>query len=253
MLTDSQECFWGVELSKEHPTYTWNFNEEDDDDDYMVHTLFLKTAVLGASAVKGERNLIQIETKNFDKKDVKQALLSLTLGSSDMCSLDVSFGMDTPVTFRLVEGAGPIALGGQQLVEFPPDDDEMDSQDESTMESTMDEELTEDDSPKKSRKRKAAAGADKKKGKKGKLEGETSSADDSVEDEEEEEEDEEEEEEDEEEEEEEEMEQEDSKKKPKTALGKKRQFTPATGGTELTVTIKGKKRRVIKVKRRSKN
>ena len=79
----------GVELSKDKPTFTWTFEEEDEDNDYLVHTLFLKNAVLGASAVKGERNLVQIETKNFDKKDVSQPLLSLTLGQSDMVCCSV--------------------------------------------------------------------------------------------------------------------------------------------------------------------
>jgi len=52
----------------------------------MINTLFLKTAVLSNSALKGERNIIQVETKNFEKKDIKQPLLSLTLGQLDMVS-----------------------------------------------------------------------------------------------------------------------------------------------------------------------
>ncbi|XP_045189302.2 nucleoplasmin-like protein ANO39 isoform X2 [Mercenaria mercenaria] len=185
MVEAAQEHFWGVELSKEKPTFTWSFEEEEDDEDndYLIHTLFLKNAVLGTSAVKGERNIVQIETKNFDKKDIAQPLLSLTLGQTDMCNLDISFGNEVKATFRLVEGSGPIALGGQQLVEFPPD--ELNSQDESALEDTMESELTEEDmSPKKSKKRKAGAGADKK-SKKGKLEESMSSADDSMEDDEE--------------------------------------------------------------------
>jgi len=35
---------------------------------------------------------------------------------SFQCNIDLSFGHETAVTFRLVEGSGPIALGGQQLV-----------------------------------------------------------------------------------------------------------------------------------------
>lgn len=182
MVEAAQEYFWGVELNKDQPTFTWTFEEEDEDNDYMIHTLFLKNAVLGASAVKGERNLVQIETRNFDKKDLKQPLLSLTLGQSDMCNLDISFGNEVQATFRLVAGTGPISLCGQQLVEFPPD--EMNSQDESALEETMESELTEEDeSPKKSKKRKAATAADKK-SKKGKMDESMSSADDSMDDEE---------------------------------------------------------------------
>lgn len=181
MVEAAQEYFWGVELSKDKPTYTWTFEEEDEDNDYLVHTLFLKNAVLGASAVKGERNLVQIETKNFDKTDISQPLLSLTLGQSDMCNLDISFGNEVKATFKLVEGSGPISLGGQQLVEFPPD--ELNSQDESALEDTMESELTEEDmSPKKSKKRKAGGAGDKK-SKKGKMDESMSSADDSMEDE----------------------------------------------------------------------
>lgn len=78
-------------MNKDQPTFTWTFEEEDEDNDYMVHTLFLKNAVLGTSAVKGERNVVQIETKNFDKKELKQPLLSLTLGQTDMVCITLEF------------------------------------------------------------------------------------------------------------------------------------------------------------------
>ncbi|WAR22075.1 ANO39-like protein [Mya arenaria] len=241
MLTDSQEHFWGCELTKDKPTFTWTFEEEDDDDDYLMHTLFLKNAVLGSSAVKGERNLVEIETKNFDKKDVKQALLSLTLGQSDMCNVDVSFGHDTKVIFRLVEGAGPICLGGQQLVEFPPE--EMDSQDESALEVTEEDDLSKEESPKSSRKRKAVKGSDKK-GKKGKMEESMSSADDSVESDEEDEDDEDDEEDDDDEEDMEEDEEPAKKKKAKKdAKGGKGLKTTKTSPKKAAkkATKKGKK------------
>ena len=79
-------CISGCELTKDSPSITWTFEEEDDDSDFLVHTLFLKHGVLGTSAVKNERNVIQIETKNFDKKDVKMPFVSLTLGQTDMVS-----------------------------------------------------------------------------------------------------------------------------------------------------------------------
>ena len=87
--------FAGCELTKDKPSLTWTFEEEDDDSDYLVHTLFLKHGVLGTSAVKAERNVVQIETKNFDKKEVKLPFLSLTLGQSDM----VCIGPDKEILF----------------------------------------------------------------------------------------------------------------------------------------------------------
>lgn len=41
-------------------------------------------AVLGASAVESERNLIQMETKDSNRKDLKAPIVSLTLGKKDM-------------------------------------------------------------------------------------------------------------------------------------------------------------------------
>jgi len=32
----------GVTLDKENPTITWSFDEEEDDTDFLIHTLFLK-------------------------------------------------------------------------------------------------------------------------------------------------------------------------------------------------------------------
>jgi hypothetical protein len=54
-----------------------------------------------------------------------------------MTSLDVSFGHEVPVVFRLVEGSGPACLSAQQLVEFPDYKDV--SQDESELECTEEE------------------------------------------------------------------------------------------------------------------
>ena len=156
MNEPAREYFWGVTLDKENPTITWSFDEEEDDTDFLIHTLFLKQAVLGASAVKDERNLVQVETKNFDQKDLKHPLFSLTLGRNEMTTLDVSFGHEVPVVFRLVEGSGPVCLSAQQLVEFPDDKDV--SQDESELECTEGESAEEEEALKQStNKRKASS------------------------------------------------------------------------------------------------
>ncbi|XP_071169009.1 nucleoplasmin-like protein ANO39 isoform X6 [Mytilus edulis] len=187
MNEPAREYFWGITLDKENPTFTWTFEEEEEDTDYLVHTLFLKQAVLGASAVKDERNLVQIETKNFDQKELKQPLLSLTLGKNDMTSLDVSFGHEVAVVFRLVEGSGPVCLSAQQLVEYP--DDRNVSQDESELECSEveEDEEEEEESPKKvevTKKRKASSQKSGKNKKKGKMEVSQDDSEDEEEDEE---------------------------------------------------------------------
>ncbi|XP_041370747.1 nucleoplasmin-like protein ANO39 [Gigantopelta aegis] len=171
--TDPQarEYFWGCTLSKDNPIANWSFTEEDDDTDFMDHTLFLRNATLGPSAVNNERNIVQVETTNYESKEIKQPLLSLTCGLKDSFFLDISFGGKTPVVFRLIEGSGPVHLSGQQLVEFPPEDEDVTQDETELLEDN--EELDElDDSmvkDKKSFKRKAPPQSAKSK-KKGKLE-----------------------------------------------------------------------------------
>ena len=81
----------GHELSKENPAVEWTFEEEDDDSDFLTHNLFLRSAVLGSTAVEGERNIVQVETKNFAGDIVKIPLLSLALGRKDMVSVILVF------------------------------------------------------------------------------------------------------------------------------------------------------------------
>ncbi|XP_033756820.1 nucleoplasmin-like protein ANO39 isoform X2 [Pecten maximus] len=165
----SREYFWGCLLNKENPKVTWTFEEEEEDTDFLIHTLFLKQAVLGQAALKDERNLVTVQTKNFDNEQIKHPVVSLTLGRNDMCNLDLSFGHENPVVFELVEGTGPVHLTAQQLVEMP-DEGNM-SQDESCTETEEDEEeLMEEKEPAKTKKRKASSAKGPTKSKKGKME-----------------------------------------------------------------------------------
>lgn len=170
----SKEFFWGCELSKEKPTVQWNFEEEEDDQDFLQHTLFLRHAVLGKSVSKDEKHIVEIETQNFAGDEVKQPILSLTSGKNDMCQLDLNFGHEVPVTFRLVEGNGPVFLSAQQLVEFPQEIEEDEFLTATDTETELDEELEEEEEDEeeeadiKGKKRKAngvSTGSKKKRGK----------------------------------------------------------------------------------------
>ncbi|XP_033756823.1 nucleoplasmin-like protein ANO39 isoform X4 [Pecten maximus] len=183
----SREYFWGCLLNKENPKVTWTFEEEEEDTDFLIHTLFLKQAVLGQAALKDERNLVTVQTKNFDNEQIKHPVVSLTLGRNDMCNLDLSFGHENPVVFELVEGTGPVHLTAQQLVEMP-DEGNM-SQDESCTETEEDEEeLMEEKEPAKTKKRKASSAKGPTKSKEEDMEEEEDDEEDDEEDEDEEEE-----------------------------------------------------------------
>ncbi|XP_064631498.1 mitotic apparatus protein p62-like isoform X2 [Lineus longissimus] len=120
----AREYFWGCTLTEEKPSAEWTFEEEDEDRDFFSHTLFLKSAVLGAGAKTGDVNLIEVETKNFKDTEIKQPIASLTAGQNNMCLLDISFDHRVPVKFTLKTGAGPVSIAAQHLVEFPDESDE---------------------------------------------------------------------------------------------------------------------------------
>ena len=121
MKAAGKEFFWGCELTKSNPSVTWTFEEEDDDLDFLKHTLLLKTATLGKDANPDERHIVQLETVNFAGENVVQPILSMTAG---MCQLNIGFGHEIPVTFTLIDGSGPLYLSAQHTVEFPEEIDE---------------------------------------------------------------------------------------------------------------------------------
>merc|ERR1712002_1101478 len=120
--TTGSEFFWGCTLTKDKPEFKYSFEEEEDDDtDYLVHTLFLRHAVLGKDVAENVRQILEIETRDFSGEIIKHPIASLKLGSNEMSLLDINFSSSTPVTFRLLEGEGPLHITAQELVEFPPE------------------------------------------------------------------------------------------------------------------------------------
>jgi len=138
MQTDGEKQYvWGCVLKDEQPV-TWDHTEEDDDEDFVVHTLHLKSATLGKEAKAGERNIVELETKSFDGETLNLPVASLELGKTENFSLDLELTNEIPVTFRLIEGSGPVHILAQHLVEFPADED--DEEDALTEVETCDEE-----------------------------------------------------------------------------------------------------------------
>ena len=52
-----------------------------------MHSLVVKTAVLGGKAVEKERNIVALKTKGYHDKEFEQPIFSLTLGRNDMVKL----------------------------------------------------------------------------------------------------------------------------------------------------------------------
>lgn len=127
--------------------------EEEEDDDFLIHTLYIRLATLGKAALKNEENIVEIETMNFMGEVVKQPLLNLVSGLNNTVSTDISFCSKNKVIFRLTHGSGPVYLSGQHLVEMPDDGDT--SQDSMYTEETGTEEDASDEDRLKGKKGKA--------------------------------------------------------------------------------------------------
>ena len=152
----AQKFMWVCELSKDEPTKTWKAGdmmefEDEEDRDFVINTLVLKTAVLGASAAEMERNLVSVRTKTTQDKEIEQPIFSLTLGRNDMVSgLDLILASDhnQDVEFKLVQGTGPVYITCTHLIEMPPADEQqtiMTTSDADLEEECEDEELAEED------------------------------------------------------------------------------------------------------------
>ncbi|KAH9520120.1 hypothetical protein Btru_060045 [Bulinus truncatus] len=132
------EYFWSIELNSSKKSVTWIIKSqepEEDDEDYIEHTLFLKMAILGSDAVKGEQNIVVLESVGGDGEQQKGAIVNLTRGESSMSLLDLTVAGKVGATFTLAEGSGPVIISGNHLLEYPKDDDLLDQSQE------MDEEV----------------------------------------------------------------------------------------------------------------
>lgn len=164
----------GVELSSQKKTFKWPVQEEqakknnnnnkknakDDDDDEstddfsaLQKTLHVHSAVLGAGAKADQRNLVHLTIKDTDpeKTILDQPIFSLSLNKNDSISafnLRILLTETTEVTFKLVEGDGPVHLITSKIIEPPfdmanyasdDDDDQFDEMSDSSDDDMQDE------------------------------------------------------------------------------------------------------------------
>ena len=158
-MSASQKFLWVCQLTKEQPTKKWCPSdlvdlEDEDDTDFLVNSLILKTAVLGSKAVEGERNLVAIKTKDHQDAEIEQPIFSLTFGKTDMvCGMDLTLSYDRnqEVEFKLIEGTGPVCITCTHLVEMPSSEEHptiMTTSDGDLEESCEDEEEVEEEEEK---------------------------------------------------------------------------------------------------------
>lgn len=130
----------GVELSGNKKQFKWpvndaekkskdNENDDNESSDEMsaLQKIFvIHSAVLGVGAKNDQRNLVHLTVKDSsgDKTILDQPILSLSLNKNDSISafnLRILLTETTEVTFKLVEGDGPVHLITSKILEPPFD------------------------------------------------------------------------------------------------------------------------------------
>uniref|UniRef100_A0A1B6DQV2 Nucleoplasmin core domain-containing protein n=1 Tax=Clastoptera arizonana TaxID=38151 RepID=A0A1B6DQV2_9HEMI len=139
----TEDYFWGLTLNKDNKKETWDPDAHTNNDDSHAvrgeHTLVVKQVLLGQAAINspGEVNVIQVEAMGF-KSDIQVPIAVLKSGQQNSAFMDLLFP-DPPVTFKLVEGNGPVYILGNHSVgrELVGEDDDEDEE--------LDDELDEED------------------------------------------------------------------------------------------------------------
>jgi len=107
----SDEYFYGVTLSEAGASVTW---DPEIKDDYPCNfKLIIKQILLGHQAKDSEYNVVQVETMS-QRDAVKIPIAVLKVGETRSVRTDLEFP-DAPVTFKLIEGSGPVHIHGQHL------------------------------------------------------------------------------------------------------------------------------------------
>jgi len=146
----------GVELSANKKQFKWPVSDtekkvketEDDDNESndemsaLQKIFVIHSAVLGVGAKADQRNLVHLTIKDStgDKIVLDQPILSLSLNKNDSISafnLRILLSETTEITFKLVEGDGPVHLITSKILEPPFDIGGYSSDDEEDQFDTM--------------------------------------------------------------------------------------------------------------------
>ncbi|XP_017141671.1 nucleoplasmin-like protein [Drosophila miranda] len=147
----AEESFYGVTLTAESNSVTW-----DVDEDYARgQKLVIKQILLGAEAKDNEFNVVEVNTV---KDSVQIPIAVLKAGETRAVNPDVEF-YESKVTFKLIKGSGPVYIHGHNIKD---DVEVVDMEEEDEEDDVVEDE--EDEHPKKRAKieqNAAAAAGDK--------------------------------------------------------------------------------------------
>lgn len=127
----------GITLEGENASFTWDVDalqaggDEADNNGYSgepTHKLLIRQILLGAAAAEGEMNVIEVETITVKDK-LKIPIAVLKVGETRHLKVELDFP-DSPVTFRLTQGKGPVHLLGQHLEQLQEEEMNMEEYEE---------------------------------------------------------------------------------------------------------------------------
>ncbi|XP_053946893.1 nucleoplasmin-like protein [Anastrepha ludens] len=105
-----QESFYGETLTGEEPLAQFEMEKPHSNADDQK--LVIKQICLGAEAKEGEFNVVQVEVRTNHKETLKVPIAVLKAGETRSLRPNVEF-LNTSVTFKLIQGTGPVHLYGQ--------------------------------------------------------------------------------------------------------------------------------------------
>ncbi|XP_055373743.1 nucleoplasmin-like protein [Condylostylus longicornis] len=101
------ETFYAVTLSETDSVAQFELQNEDE---VVLEKLIIRQIVLGAEAAEGEFNVVQVE-----KDDLKIPIAVLKAGETRILKPNLEFP-NSSVTFKLIQGKGPVYMHGQHVV-----------------------------------------------------------------------------------------------------------------------------------------
>jgi len=107
----ADEFFYGVTLSQAGASVTW---DPENKDEYPNNfKLIIKQILLGHEAKENEFNVVEVEAMSL-RDPIKIPIAVLKVGETRSVRTDLEFP-EAPVTFKLIEGNGPVHIHGQHL------------------------------------------------------------------------------------------------------------------------------------------
>uniref|UniRef100_A0ABD2XH25 Nucleoplasmin core domain-containing protein n=1 Tax=Trichogramma kaykai TaxID=54128 RepID=A0ABD2XH25_9HYME len=130
----AEEYLFSIELNQDKTKEHWDpqpeQNEEDGEDQNfgVDQKLIVKMVILGKDAKVGEQNIVQIEAMGLKGK-FKTPIAILEMGKCPQILLDLSIP-DSPVTFELISGSGPVHIVGHNLLDVDEEEVEVNDYDD---------------------------------------------------------------------------------------------------------------------------